>query len=150
MIGENRQLIGDANARLAELGKAVYKGDKEKIKEVSLGANQNALALKKDGARIVAESKRGWFSRAVTFIKEEGGALMDFGLEAMGNIVTQNWGGLIGTVTTLASAYLYRKEKAQKQEFATAINDIAHEPDEKVRQEKLRKTFNKRKSDGKV
>jgi hypothetical protein len=143
----------ETEERIATLGEGVLEGNNEKIKGVILKARGKSLALKKDAVKIkekLAESWwKGMFSGLVTFFTEEGG--LGILAEAGKNILTQNWGGLVMGAVAGGVEYMRRKEKKKKQEFACAINEIAHEPDEKVRHEKLRKTFNnRRKSDGKV
>lgn len=146
-IVENRREIAEVNGAVGDLAEAVVNNDTEKIIAVGNKAKSKQLALHKSADKIEVQLSKNWFFQlfegTINFFKEGG---TDVLINAGKNILTQNWGGLVMGLIAGGVEYMRRKEKNQKQEYACAINDIAHEPDEKVRQEKLRKTFDKRKN----
>lgn len=145
-IVENRREIAEVNGAVGDLAEAVVNNDTEKIIAVGNKAKSKQLALHKSADKIEVQLSKNWFFQlfegTINFF-EEGGT--DVLINAGKNILTQNWGGLVMGLIAGGVEYMRRREKKQKQEYACAINEIAHEPDEKVRQEKLRKTFDKRK-----
>lgn len=149
-IVENRRMISGVYGDMAELAEAIANNDIEKIIGVGNKAKSKQLAINKSADKIQEQLRKNWFTKlwegTLTFFSEGG---VDVVINAGKNILTQNWGGLVMGLVAGVVEYMRRREKKQKQEYACAINEIAHEPDEKVRQAKLIKTFDKRKKNDK-
>lgn len=144
-VVESFKGLEDANNGIADVAEASANGDTAKLKQLVVERRQRAVDNGKHADKIRAENNQSWwsslFASTFEFVKENGGVL----LEAGKNILTQNWPGL---ATTAMAGVAYYIEKKKKQQYASVINEVAHEPDEKKRHEKLRVTFgSKRKSD---
>jgi hypothetical protein len=128
-------------AEIGDLAEAVLNDDKEKIKAVVLKARGKSLDIQKSLPKIKEELAKGWFmglfAGVLDFVTGNGGVLVEAGK----NIITQNWGGLVMGLVAGGLEWARRKEKGKKNVFASVVNDIAHEPDEKVRKEKAKNVF---------
>lgn len=129
---------------IANLGQAILNQDNEAIQEVITSNRKISMDFGKYADTIKQEAEKGWFASWFSVISdlilEKGGEIGKAGYQAL----TQNW---VGVATTLGGLALYYLERRKKQYFANALTDIACEKDENVRQDKLKKTFNKKKKE---
>lgn len=142
---EDREMIGDAQGDIGALGEAILNNDTETIKTIALKNKAKSVATKKTVVTMKEDLNKNWFMRLFTgtvkFIIENGGGLSEAGT----NLITGNWGKVLMGLGLGALEWMRRQEKNRKQEFATAVNEIAHEPDEVKRKEISKNVFVKKK-----